>query len=284
MELSSESIVKRISVRSYTPLALSKEEKEAIEGAFIESSPGPFGQSPRFVLLSNLGEASGGKVGTYGVIKGATSFIAGMVKKGDFACVDYGYCLEGVILRATELGLGTCWLGGFFDRGAVMKSLAAGRDEFCPAATPIGRAAEKRGLQDRLIRRQAGSHQRKDASELFFEAGEAGAWLPLSDAGAFGPILEAVRIGPSASNKQPWRLVLDPRPKTGAILHLVLEEDKFYNNMLGDVKLQELDMGIAMRHVEVASTAAGLSGHWRRLPASPIKVEASRRYIASFMP
>ena len=61
-----------------------------------------------------------------------------------------------------------------------------------------------------------------------------------------------------------------------------MHEDQRYNNMLGLVKLQELDMGIAMRHVEVASRALGPSGSWRRIEPDPIVLEEPRRYIATF--
>ena len=89
-----------------------------------------------------------------------------------------------------------------------------------------------------------------------------------------------MRIAPSASNKQPWRLVLDRRKK--ALLHLVMHEDERYNNMLGEVKLQELDMGIAMRHVEVAARAFGIRGSWKRLDPDPIGLEEPWKYIATF--
>jgi hypothetical protein len=61
-----------------------------------------------------------------------------------------------------------------------------------------------------------------------------------------------------------------------------MEEDERYNNMLGDVKLQELDMGIAMRHVEVAARSLRLEGAWKRLDSDPLILDASRRYIATF--
>ena len=93
-------------------------------------------------------------------------------------------------------------------------------------------------------------------------------------------VLESVRIGPSASNKQSWRLVVDRRD--GDVHHLVLYEDQAYNNMLGLVKLQDLDMGIAMRHVEVSARAAGIPGQWKRLDPDPVKLESPSKYIATF--
>jgi nitroreductase len=287
MRLTMDSIRKRSSIRTYDGNGLCPEEAASIRASFAEAAPGPFGSSPRFLLASRdeLEEGEAGakgrvKIGTYGMIVGPRAFIAGVTAKGPLSCVDFGYCLEGIILRATELGLGTCWIGGAFGRGAIARALSATAEEFVPATTPIGHAAERRSLQDRIVRRSANATSRKDPSELFFSAGASGEMGPLGDAGRWALVLEAVRIGPSASNKQPWRLILDRRD--GEKLHLVMHEDEGYNNLLGEVKLQELDMGIAMRHVEVAAGESGLSGSWKRLDQPPLSLKAPDRYIATF--
>jgi nitroreductase len=295
MELTIEAIKSRISVRTYDGVPLTENERAAVSASFAEAVPGPFGSSPRFILASrdeiedqasrssgtrNAPIKGGVRIGTYGMIVGPRDFIAGVVAKRAFACVDFGYCLEGIVLRATALGLGTCWIGGAFGRSAIARALSASKDEFVPATTPVGHAARRPSIQERLVRNSSRARVRKDPGELFFEADTSGRLEPLRATAAWIPVLEAVRIGPSASNKQPWRLVLDRRD--GEALHLVLEEDERYNNMLGDVKLQELDMGIAMRHVEVASQEMGIRGTWKRLEPSPIALEAPQRYIATF--
>jgi nitroreductase len=290
MDIGMDAIKERTSVRTYDGESVSAADQRALRAAFAEAVPGPFGASPRFLIASRdeIEDAAshsptvkgGVRIGTYGMIVGPPAFIAGVVARVPFACVDFGYCLEGIVLRATELGLGTCWIGGAFGRGAIAKSLGATKDEFVPATTPIGHAAGRRSLQERIVRSSARAGTRKDPAKLFFQAGTNGALEPLQDSGVWADILEAVRIGPSASNKQPWRLVLDRR--AGEALHLVMDEDERYNNMLGDVKLQELDMGIAMRHVEVAARARRLGGSWKRLEADPVDIEAPQRYIATF--
>jgi len=283
MKISIEAIRDRTSIRGYDGTALGVEERKALEAAFAEAVPGPFGRRPRFALAGGAEAGLGGeKIGTYGIISGAVNFIIGAVERGELACVDYGYCLEGIVLRANELGLGTCWIGGIFDRGKMLRLLGAPGGWVAPAITPIGRALDQRIARDQLIRRGAGSDGRKDPAELFFSAGADGSWESLRDPGRFADLLEAVRIGPSASNKQPWRLVLDRRGGAER-LHLVLQEDRLYNNMLGATKLQELDMGIAMRHVEVAAEAEGLSGAWKRLEGSRVALAGSQRYIASWI-
>ena len=290
MNIGMDAIKARVSVRTYDGMPLSAQEEKSLQEAFVEAAPGPFGATPRFLLVTrdiiedgasrSTAVREGVRIGTYGTIVGAGAFVAGVVAKRPFACVDFGYCLEGIVLRATELGLGTCWIGGAFGRAAVSRALCATKDEFVPATTPVGHAAGRPRLRDRMVRSSARAGTRKDPSALFFEATESGALAQHCDPGAWAEVLESVRIGPSASNKQPWRLVVDRRK--GEALHLAMQEDQRYNNMLGEVKLQELDMGIAMRHVEVASRSLGLKGSWKRLEPDPLVLEDPCRYISTF--
>jgi nitroreductase len=304
MRLTMDSIRARHSTRTYDGQPLTPDEERGIRASFAEAAPGPFGSSPRFMLASRdevedgaassdivargmdgRGEDAGStdgrvRIGTYGLIVGPRAFVAGVIRRAPFACVDFGYCLEGVILRATELGLDTCWVGGVFGRGAIARALAASRDEFVPATTPVGHAAGKPSIQEMASRIDSRPHTRLDFGQLFFEAGKDGSWTALASPGEWKDVLEAVRIGPSARNMQPWRLVLDRR--SGQALHLVMQENRFYNNVLGATKLQELDMGIAMRHVEVAAAELGIRGSWSRLGSCPVAAGSPRRYFSTF--
>ncbi len=300
MKISMEAIRRRHSTRTYDGAPLSADEEDGLRASFSEATPGPFGSSPRFMLASRdeveggaapSGAAAGGaaaggaaarvRIGTYGMIVGPRAFVAGLARRAPFACVDFGYCLEGIVLRATELGLDTCWVGGVFGRGTIARALDARRDEFAPAMTPVGHAAGRPSIQEIASRIDSRPHTRLGFGELFFEAGKGGGWESLAEGGEWRDALEAVRIGPSARNMQPWRIVLDRRG--GEALHLFMHESKFYNNVLGATKLQELDMGIAMRHVEVAAAELGIAGSWKRLGASPVAEEPPRRYISSFV-
>jgi hypothetical protein len=74
--------------------------------------------------------------------------------------------------------------------------------------------------------------------------------------------LEMVRIGPSASNKQPWRIV-----QTGNQYHFFLQRTRGYREstltrFLGVADIQHLDMGIAMCHFEQTVKEMNLPGKW----------------------
>lgn len=272
MSISLEAMKRRVSVRGFDSAPLSLEETMALQKAFMRNALGPFGGRPRFALARPEDGLS--RIGTYGVIKGGPAFIVGAVANGPFAPEDFGYCLQGVVLEATVLGLGTCWLGGTFNRGFAAKAIGAKDGELLPCVTPVGRPLDRRAFMDRAIRAFAGSDGRKEASELFFAGNFS---KPLSDAAAYAAVLEAVRLGPSASNKQPWRIV-----KRGDAFDLYLYEDKIYNAALGPNRLQDVDMGIAMMNFEAACRALSLQGSWRRLEASPLHERDPLRYIATW--
>jgi nitroreductase len=259
MEVNIQTIKSRRSVRSFDGAPLAESEKRAITASFREHSIGPFGNRSRFVLVETSGPDDFGKVGTYGTIRNAPAYILGAVKKSPRALVDFGYCLQGIILEATALGLGTVWLGGFFSRPDVRRVLVPDDDELVPAAVPVGKSADSMSLVERIIRRSAAAKSRKPFSELFFD-GEL--FVPLKDPGPWEPSLECLRLGPSASNKQPWRIIRVGDPMT-AKFRFYLREDKVYNNAIGGIRIQEIDMGIAMCNFETASKSLSLPGEWK---------------------
>jgi len=255
-----ETIKKRVSCRSYDGRPLDNNLKERLRAFFRENTRGPFGNALRFELI-DLTEAERAELkslGTYGVIKGAGLFIAGAVARGVRAMEDFGYGMEKNILFAATLGLGTCWLGGTLNRAGFARKIGLSSEEFMPAISPVGYPAEKRSLTDRAFRYMAKSDKRKPWEELFFDE-KPGNPLVKDKTGAFEQALESVRIGPSASNRQPWRIV-----REGASCHFFLQRTPGYDKMLGEVRLQEVDMGIALCHFELAATELGIGGSWRQ--------------------
>ncbi len=242
-----KSFRKRVSVRTYDGKLLCAEDKEALEG-FIAIVKNPFGAETRFRLLSiDTTE----RIGTYGFIRGAKQYIAGCVKTGGMDAEGYGYAMEHIVLQATALGLGTCWLG-IFKRGPFGDAMRP-EGEMMPAVVALGYPAEKRTLMDRIVASGAGARTRKPFEALFFEEDFK---TPLKPQEPLRECLEMVRIAPSASNKQPWRAV-----RQGETLHFYLAEDKAYagNRMLG-FSIQRVDMGIGACHFDLAAKALGLPG------------------------
>ena len=102
----------------YRPEPIAAAQQRPLTGFMAANAVGPLGSQAHFALVAAApGDASALKrLGTYGFIKGATGFIVGAVRQAPNDLEDYGYLREQVILYATGLGLGTCWLGGTFTR------------------------------------------------------------------------------------------------------------------------------------------------------------------------
>jgi hypothetical protein len=264
----------RSSWRSFEPRALAPTEVTALEAACAQPAASPFGTPIRLQLVQGAAK-DGKKLGTYGFIRGAQAYLVGAVTRGEHDLEDYGYVFERLILEATALGLGTCWLGGTLDRDAFGRTVQLGPDEWLPAVTPVGPTKARRGLVDGAVRMFAGSRSRMDFGALFFDGG-FDTPLQAAVAGPWSAVLEGVRIGPSASNKQPWRVVLDDR---GA--HLFLQPTPGYGSFLS-FEIQRLDMGIAMCHLELGARERDLAGAWQQVEP-PCTVPEGHRYVASWI-
>lgn len=257
-----ESIRIRTSSRSYDKRPLEPEKRKQIEDYLSSNKKGPFGSTVRFQLFG-FTEGEQGQtenLGTYGVIKGTRLFIVGAVMNTDKAMEDYGYCMEKNILVATSLGLGTCWLGGMFKRSTFAKKIGLSANEVMPAVSPVGYTAEKKTFTDSLFKFLARSKTRKLWEKLFY-SNDFDTPLIKSDAGRYTTCLEAVRLAPSASNRQPWRILREEGKNT---FHFYLRRAKMYTKSSRRIDLQKVDMGIAMCHFELSAKELGLKGNWQK--------------------
>ena len=261
--LTSDSIKKRVSCRTYKNSLLAASDRQKLEDFLSQNVQGPFGSRVRFELIDlAVNERDEIKtLATYGFIKGARTFIVGAVARGNLAMEDYGYCMEKNILAATYLGLGTCWLGGTFNRSASASRINKREDEVIPAITPVGYPKDKKSLMDSTIRFFVKSGSRKAWEELFFE-GDTRSPLARSIAGVYELPLECVRIGPSASNKQPWRVV---KEKDKDVFHFYISRTPGYAERYPEASLQDVDMGIAMCHFEVTLHEMNQKGSWQNV-------------------
>ena len=255
-----DAINRRVSVRAYSDQPIGKEKEQKILDLLNSENKGPFGNEVRFAMI-DLTEAERNEtksLGTYGFIGGAKIYVVSAVKGSTGAMEDLGYCFEKVILAATSLGLGTCWMGGTFNRANFARRINVSDDEVVPAISPIGYARDKRTVRERLLRRLAKSDQRKPWEELFFD-GDLNTPLARGSAGKYAGVLDCVRLGPSASNNQPWRIV---KQSSRSAFHFYLKRTWGYDKFHARIDLQRVDMGIAMCHFDLAAKEIGLAGRW----------------------
>ena len=212
----------------------------------------------RFTLTTNQGMdgQKAVKLGTYGIISGAPSFIVGILDKQENEETEFGYLFEKIVLFATDLKLQTCWLGGTFKKSDFQQNISITDNEYIPIVSPVGTQKDKPRVLESVMRIMVGANNRKPWRELLF-AKNASMPLTEQNAGQYAVPLEMVRLGPSASNKQPWRIM-----KENNSFHFFLCRTKGYGGTKYD--MQKNDLGIAQCHFELAAKELGLKGDWQK--------------------
>lgn len=259
-----ELIAQRTSVRSYAGTPLDDGMKQELIERISACPPNPFVGAVRLSLAAGNG-ADGQKLGTYGMISRARDFLIGV---GDGSPTDkeaLGYALEWAVLQATDLGLGTCWISGTFDRSQFVTAANLTGGERVLAVSPVGLAAARPTLRSRLVHLTGAG--RKDWTALFFDGDPATPLTPEA-AGNWRDVLEAVRLAPSAANGQPWRVIR----REGQF--------DFYRRETAAVD-GRLDLGIAICHFELVAQEQGLPGHW--LAEAPTHTPDGLRYVLSWV-
>lgn len=272
-------IQSRKSCRTYGGRSMEPEKSAALREFLAVNTRVPFGSQVRFLLLDldepEIGELK--NLTTYGIIKGARHFIVGAVEKQPRAMEDFGYAMERIVLKATALGLGTCILGGTFKRSGFAGKISLGGNELLPVISPVGYPGERRSVVDRMFRFVASSDRRKPWDDLFYLE-TLNAALKREDSGGYDVPLECLRLAPSASNKQPWRVIKSQAPDA---FHFYLKRTPGYDKLTGEISLQNVDMGIAMGHFEWSARELGLAGDW--IVDDPRIQPAGMEYIVSWM-
>ena len=210
----------------------------------------PFTQARCELVTESPHRVFKGAIGPYGKIKGAPAFVAFVGDMDDPHVQEkVGYLGEGIILEATAMGLATCWVGGFFRRAVAASLVGIAANERVLAVTPVGHAADRLSLEEKVMTGFGRAHRRKPVSELVagLDEGQWPQWMRSS--------LEAARMAPSAVNRQPWRFYLEPGSITVSA----------GSGRFDFAVSKRLDCGIAMLHIEVAALDSGARGDWEFL-------------------
>jgi hypothetical protein len=268
----SELIRQRFSCRTYQKKPLVAEDLRSLEEFTYSCQEGPRGSLIRYQIAAateNDSQKLKG-LGTYGFIHDPVAFIIGAIQDGPDSLEDFGYQTEVAILKATELGIGSCWLGGTFTKSRFSRIMGLHDGENIPSVISLGYPSDQQAWLDRISRIYAGSDRRFDRDILFFN-GSFQSPLVEDDAGLFAEPLEMVRLAPSASNKQPWRIVRQEEN-----WHFYIHRTKKYPSPIFDfllnlADLQRIDLGIAMAHFELSARENNLDGAWvKKDPGLPL--------------
>lgn len=227
------------------------------------------------IVVPEIARNSEIKLGTYGAIRGVSYFLALAVEKSELYLEYAGNILEHVVLYATSLGLGTCWLAGF-KKSEFARAMSLRDNELLPVIIAFGYMKEGLDVMGSLRRSFAGSKSRKPWNELFFD-GDFSKPLSSEEAGEFSDALEMMRLAPSASNKQPWRVV-----QAGNSYHFYLKHTPGYS-VSREFDIQRVDLGIGMCHFQLAAEEAGLIGEWRITKPAVKDISPYTDYVISWI-
>ena len=120
------------------------------------------------------------------------------------------------------------------------------------------------------------SDKRKPWEELFFLNSFENK-LSKKEAGEYATPLEMLRLAPSATNAQPWRVVKKQNAYHFFETHKVNagEEEKM---------IKKVDLGIALSHFHQTALERGLSGRFEKRSKQSIEISQNIKYIVSWVP
>ena len=262
-----ECIRTRRSVRTFNGEPLRTEDLQKIK-AFAETAENPYG----LAITWDFPDAK--KTGLSSpVIVGEDMYIAGKMRRAPHAEEAFGYSFERIVLFAESIGVGTTWIAGTMDRPAFEKAVSLQQGEVMPCVSPLGYPAEKMSLRETMMRKGVKADSRLPFSDLFFD-GSFDRPLSPENAGKWQTALEAVRLAPSAVNKQPWRAVV-----CGDRVHFYEARSKVRVSV--DWDIQRIDLGIALCHFALAAEECNIPLSFR-LEDTGLAAPANTVYIASY--
>ncbi len=270
-----EIIRKRYSCRTYVNEKLDEKSIEKINEFLQLKEKGPFDKNAKFILVDTKKKEEKLKIGAYGLISGARYFIVGIVNKKSVNFTDFGYLMEKVILKATELNYGTVWLGRSFNTNTFSNLVHLDDNEIIPAISPIGNIARNKRNLDKIISWGIKARKRKAWSELFFD-NQFTKPLTAEKSAPYALALELLRLAPSARNNQPWRIV-----KVNELFHFYLKVQSRYIIEVFE-SMRFIDIGIAMCHFELTTKENQLPGKWSIENPQLVTQPKNCKYIATW--
>lgn len=256
-----QAMKERRSVRSFNGKPLSPEIISDLQKT-IDDSYTLFGGNitiklKKFDLMGDF------KPSTYGVIKGASDYFLMAIGGGENSALTAGFQFEQIVLKAWEMGLGTCWIAGTYKGSQFDQGEKWPEGESLKIICPVG-VPEKQRMFEKVMRFTVGSDKRKPFGELFYEDDFKKSLTPES---RFGESLEMLRIAPSSTNSQPWRVLVKA------------EEVMFYYKPKSPASV--LDIGIGIYHFYATEKYNGYEGKFVKSTDFPIPPE-DWKYLISY--
>ncbi|MCL2492094.1 MAG: nitroreductase [Coriobacteriia bacterium] len=223
-----EAIETRVSRRSYIDTPLKPADVEALQ-ALVDKYNGEEDLNMRLVVGN--GDAFLNFRKTYGFFSGVQNYLALVGDAKDFIETEKnGYFGELIVLEATARGLGTCWVGGTFDRHATPIELVG--TQSVPCVITIGYVEPELSAREKTIKRITHRGTPKTVDEM--------TRLDEPIPGWFYGGMKAVQKAPSAINRQPVIFTLKDGTVTAAVEN-------------SDAERIAYDLGIAKLHFSIGA-------------------------------
>lgn len=194
----------RHSVRSFTDEPLSDETVKKLKAEITMINTHEAGM--HFELFCNDPAPFQGFTASYGMFKNVRNYIAAVVDVSFRHCFERtGYFAQQLVMKAVELGLGTCYVGGTFDKSKTKVILRADRHLIFIIA--LGYAAPSAQTTLSSIAMKMLHRHDKSASDLFIPTKEISYSMALEKMPWLENGLRALAAAPSYLNHQPVRII-----------------------------------------------------------------------------
>ena len=239
-----QAINSRKSIRNYKQESLSPEDLQKIK-IIIKNTKPLFDNIPTESFLIEDGEkvhaTFKGLVAKYTKVK-APQYLAftSEIKEGHLENI--GFIGEEIVLKLTQLGIGTCWLGSAIKQ-EIFKTIVKVQDkQSYIILIALGYPTQQLKLVE--------NRKRLDKSKVITGAYDH----------QYEPIIQALIAAPSAVNSQPWKLSINNNK-----FDLYLENRNILTKkMLKD--MNRIDMGIGLNHFYNSAIELGYKVELKQAP------------------
>lgn len=266
------SIKQRKSSRTFTSECLKVSDLKKLQEFINENKTGIDNESVDFSIVQKNDSEKPMKL-TYGLLKGNKTYIIGKSDLTPASRLNYGYLLEKIVLKATDLNLGSCWIG-MFDK-EYFSDINIENGAVIPGIVVVGYSTDKMPTMENLIRKSVKADKRKPWNELFFSY-ETNEILKTGSIQPYVETLEMTRLAPSSGNTQPWRIFYSSTTNEFHFFKKITNKNYELSGM------HDIDMGIAMCHFELVSKKNNLKGAWLKHSLENIKTIDDLQYIISW--
>jgi nitroreductase len=206
-----------------------------------------------------IAQCLSGLSGVYNMFTSAPHYIIAVSQERPGFMENLGFCMEQLILTATALRLGTCWIGGMFSEKELHEFVPdLDKDERIVAITPLGYADTSQGARmARQLHRWGTDHlgNRRALHETVSHDIWDVPWTFHDE--TLTQLFELTRLAPSWANTQPWHFVVDDQRLIALVNHVPQR-----GNIREGKPYYRLDGGIAMCHFYLGAQAVGWPGSW----------------------